>query len=1199
MKDLSIRDSLVQTTGALYQSFLKRDDHERAAKLASIVKKEAEEEVYIAFTGHYSAGKSSLVNHLLHDHILPTSPIPTSANLVVVRKGESEVQLHTSDGRFAKMSSSYDKEAVQRFCKDGEQIEMVEISGDYRGLGEKVALIDTPGIDSTDHAHFLSAASILHQADALFYVVHYNHVHSEENIRFIRSIKEKVPNLYFIVNQVDRHDEHETAFEDYKNQVIDMLLKEGIEEDHLYFTSVTDETHPRNEMIRLIEKLQELQTLPKASLRAYTEQKIEHVLKEHIDSLKEELQGEELDSQLQEKRKEVKEFEAKNYFIENGAKQLEDEVSSEVESILKNANLTPFKMRELASDYIESKAPGFKVGLLFAKNKTEQEKEKRATDFLTDVKARMKAEVDWHIAELLKKEVKKHQLGEELLNQVMAFETPVQEALLESVIHHGATFSNEYVLQYAKDAGEALRRQAKQKAMTLIEQMSESLKAQLMKDKAKHQEKWDQSAKELQTLEQCIGKNEQMKRDIQHVWDIWQNGTDEQIEEDWFYAKKRRMQHDQLKQDHAPIHPEESEQEKPQKQTEQHQMRQSQHVTTAQSIDQFEQLSQILLPLDALKSQRKSFEKRTKRLQAKEFTLALFGAFSSGKSSFANALVGRKVLPSSPTPTTATINKLTRPTEDHPHESVKVVFKTEQDILEELNQILGFSISEEKGETFTSKLEQTLKKRQLEQDHRIIVEHFLQAHTRFLHHITKQTPLHVTLQELRPYVAEEAVSCVVKEVTVYLSTPLTDKGLTIVDTPGASSMNKRHTEIAFQYMKDADALLYLTYYQHSFSKADRSFLRKLGLVKDSFSMDKMFFIINAADLAKDQAELDTVFDYVNNELTKEGIRNPNLHHVSSKEEIEGKGETAYNQYAKLRKQLDYFIEEELTKDAIELLYFEAGRLCSTVDKLHATLHQSEDEKQAEKKKIDTSYEAILDQMSHIKQSKLVTESVKKDLHEQLYHIVQRLSLFANDLLKTAFYPGISQGDFRQQLKKALEQALKDYEFEFVQELKALDIRMESFIHQYFQEEWEKGLQAACAEDPYFSLSLSPPEEKNAELKQIEVESELTPFEPLLKKQKSAKVFFEQNGKAAFIEAIRDILHQLTTKWADKEKEELLSRYDTMVKTFTERYETEALEQLSEQKQTFITSLTTDAKEQAVIEQVYEQTNEWKNQLKTI
>ncbi|BBP90208.1 hypothetical protein BsIDN1_38260 [Bacillus safensis] len=116
-------------------------------------------------------------------------------------------------------------------------------------------------------------------------------------------------------------------------------------------------------------------------------------------------------------------------------------------------------------------------------------------------------------------------------------------------------------------------------------------------------------------------------------------------------------------------------------------------------------------------------------------------------------------------------------------------------------------------------------------------------------------------------------------------------------------------------------------------------------------------------------------------------------------------------------------------------------------------------------------------MSHIKRSKLVTESVKKGLARTALPHCSALVTYANDLLKTAFYPGISQGDFRQELKKALEQALKDYEFEFVQEIKALDIRMESFITQYFKEEWEKGLQAACAEDPYFSLRLSPPDEK--------------------------------------------------------------------------------------------------------------------------
>ncbi|XBO85331.1 hypothetical protein AAGG52_13650 [Bacillus licheniformis] len=36
------------------------------------------------------------------------------------------------------------------------------------------------------------------------------------------------------MNQIDRHDEAETGFHAYKRQVLDMLLKEGINEDHLF-----------------------------------------------------------------------------------------------------------------------------------------------------------------------------------------------------------------------------------------------------------------------------------------------------------------------------------------------------------------------------------------------------------------------------------------------------------------------------------------------------------------------------------------------------------------------------------------------------------------------------------------------------------------------------------------------------------------------------------------------------------------------------------------------------------------------------------------------------------------------------------------------------------------------------------------------------------------------------------------------------
>lgn len=50
------RKELLHKTGELYQQFIENQDEERAAKLAAIMKKAVDEEVYIAFTGHYSAG---------------------------------------------------------------------------------------------------------------------------------------------------------------------------------------------------------------------------------------------------------------------------------------------------------------------------------------------------------------------------------------------------------------------------------------------------------------------------------------------------------------------------------------------------------------------------------------------------------------------------------------------------------------------------------------------------------------------------------------------------------------------------------------------------------------------------------------------------------------------------------------------------------------------------------------------------------------------------------------------------------------------------------------------------------------------------------------------------------------------------------------------------------------------------------------
>ena len=69
-------------------------------------------------------------------------------------------------------------------------------------------------------------------------------------------------------------------------------------------------------------------------------------------------------------------------------------------------------------------------------------------------------------------------------------------------------------------------------------------------------------------------------------------------------------------------------------------------------------------------------KQKAERLENQSFTVALFGAFSAGKSSFANALLGERLLPVSPNPTTAAINKIMPIDAEHPHGTVLVKLKS-------------------------------------------------------------------------------------------------------------------------------------------------------------------------------------------------------------------------------------------------------------------------------------------------------------------------------------------------------------------------------------------------------------------------------------------------------------------------------------------------------------------------------------------
>src|SRR5699024_854884 len=116
---------------------------------------------------------------------------------------------------------------------------------------------------------------------------------------------------------------------------------------------------------------------------------------------------------------------------------------------------------------------------------------------------------------------------------------------------------------------------------------------------------------------------------------------------------------------------------------------------------------------------------------------------------------------------------------------------------------------------------------------------------------------------------------------------------------------------------------------------DREFLIQLGRVKDVFSLDKMFFIINAADLASSDKELQMVTDYVRQNLITYGIREPRIYPVSSQIALAGKQrqQTALIKSSGMQRfeaEFTQFSMHELTDIAVQAAHDDMQRIKQTL-----------------------------------------------------------------------------------------------------------------------------------------------------------------------------------------------------------------------------------------------------------------------------
>lgn len=1190
-----VQQSKMEILTALYEVFRSAGDESNADKMKQLIMKANQDEFVIAFCGHFSAGKSSMINFFLQDQILPSSPIPTSANMVKVQKGEDYAKVFYHNAPPVLFPAPYDFKEVKKFAKDGDSVLAITISSSEFPLPDSCVIMDTPGIDSTDDAHRVSTESALHLADVVFYVMDYNHVQSEVNFLFTKELVEANKPTYLIINMIDKHDENELSFEGFQRSVTEAFANWNVFPKGIFYTSVRDLENKANQIETVRQFIYDMAVNGEDSGTDTIMQSARVLMDKHLTWLEEQFEEEHAadfsllaelsDEEREEMTKHVISLQQEKETISASIAQTKEQFTEELEEILKNAYLMPATTRDLGKAYLESTQSDFKIGMFFSKKKTETEKAERLQVFLEDIQEKAKIQLEWHIKEMAVKVLADSEVHDaNLESAAQALKMIVTEDFLKSCLKPQASMTGEYVLNYTNDLANALKKEARDVAnqflTDLLAVMTKKVE-QKLRQLTQGMESYIEFEKAIRTvavLNEKVANEENVLNDIfDRTSDVYQHIDINPLIEQWLEEEKNVTvkimdieKTDQLNQSHSYMAIKEASVTREVNDKHNDVRGKEKLLETAVSL---QEAATLIQPLKGFHSLHKELKEKANRLEQQTFTVALFGAFSAGKSSFANALMGESVLPVSPNPTTAAINKIMASTDEFAHGTASVTLKTESMLLEDVS--LALAAFGKKAETldeayqFAGEIVAKADEQETGKTHLSFLRAFYHGLPPYKDQLG--TVLTVDLDGFKSFAAEESKSCLVDLIELHYDCEMTKQGMVLVDTPGADSINARHTGAAFEYIKNSDAILFVTYYNHPFSKADREFLIQLGRVKDSFAMDKMFFMVNAVDLAQTPDELDEVMDYVTSQLNGFGIRFPKLFPLTSKgalaeKLIPGSFSHAFLPNSGLdtfQSRFDDFIEHDLTDLAIESA---EAAVIRAEELLIDVIDASKQDEQAKRKALITlneEFESIADILANIP-SDAEKQRLKKEIEELTFYSKQRVFLRFTDFFKESFNPAVIKDDgqdLKQVLKKSLRNLLDSLGFDLAQEMRATALRSEIFVNKLLREKQVSLMQQIQDVRKTVSLPFYEAEKREVlefnrafeDLTDTEFKKELAIF-------KNPKSFFEKNEKVLMQDALQAHLDQPALDYVQNQGTRLFEEYTAMLEEeltiAQQRYQTE-------------------------------------------
>ncbi|WP_049390600.1 dynamin family protein [Staphylococcus capitis] len=979
-----------------------------------VIKKVYLNQFTASFVGHFSAGKSTLINLLLEQNILPSSPVPTTSNTAVVSVAEEPgIIANLPHQQYTKLKT-YDD--VKQMNRQNVDVESVEINFPSNKFNNGFTLQDTPGVDSNVAKHQSSTEQFMYTSNILFYTVDYNHVQSALNFKFMRRINEVGIPIVFVINQIDKHNEDEISFDTFKSRVEKSIKDWDIELTDTYYVSKFE--HPENQINELSDYLVQMDN-HRESVEDYVNRTIDFITEAQLAYIQKEIQDilDTLDIEEEDFEQAYMKFQQNQEVSEeaqllNDSDKLLNYLKQKRKDILDNAYIMTHDMREQLRSYLESKSEDFKVGGLFNKKKKKEEEQEQRLNQATEA---LQDKVNQQIRQPLREDMSfltRFINDSEVNNQILNQDYLIKPSLISDLYQPQTSISNTYVLTFSDEVVKALNKHIEHESNPIFKDAVNHAQASELTTEDNEDKQEYEKFIELKNLRESLTTH-----NYQHYYIHLDDSLDKLI--------GRTEANFELKEENSTAY--------------HHKHEQVNHdeAETANQVD-IQNALQVVEDVPLFDRTKKDIKDTMHRLNNQITKIGVFGTFSAGKSSLINALLGGQYLVSSPNPTTAATTELSY------GEESQITLKSSEQLLDEVNNVLEYyNASYDSLESFINSDLKKLKT-QLEKNQLAFIDAIEKHYDMYLDMLNEGEVHTVSQEDVKKWSAEDEYATFVK--TVHLNLPLEWlKGKIIVDSLGLHSNNQRHTNETEQILTSSDLILYVSYFNHSFTDNDKAFIEHMKAMNQLNENQAFKMVINAVDLAENEDDLNAVRDYVADVLGQVNLHSE-IFSVSSRKSLK-EGDQGIDQ---LRDSIQRFADVESKTILEQQMVHQIQQMNDSYKEMIQEFHNNKEQIQARQEKLLN----IKDQ-DRLNSQLINTTSqhTNNEVDEQIYHLNNRLNLQLLDEVKSVYNSQMTQNsDFNEEKKISTKTYLDQIHQRLYLEQSLITERIKKYFNSQLEEQ---------------------------------------------------------------------------------------------------------------------------------------------------